>query len=190
MSEHIAVSGIIGTSPRQSSTHGGVPITSFRLAAHQSHFDRAKNTWVDDDSSWYSVTTFRQLATNAAASLHKGERIVVSGRLVIRDWTNGERSGVDVEIIADSVGHDLTWYTTSAVRGAAPARPSVDQAWPATSAPEPELDEPDQPPESLGSVDSVEAFSEGNDRTGDGFVPFDANAEGDAQHDAYARLDS
>jgi len=38
--------------------------------------------------------------------------VVVSGRLKIRDWDNGERSGTNVEIEADSLGHDLMFGTT------------------------------------------------------------------------------
>lgn len=179
MSEHIAVSGIIGTIPRRSVTKSGAPITSFRLAAHQSHFDRAKNAWVDDDSSWYSVTTFRQLATNAAASLQKGEHVVVAGRLIIRDWSNAERSGVDVEIVAESVGHDMTWYTTTPVRNTALTRTDAGQAGP-------------PPVESAESVefgaaaDASEEQSAHIDRIGDGFVPLDTSAG----PDGYARLDS
>ncbi len=176
MSEHIAVSGIIGTVPRHSVSKNGVPVTSFRLAAHQSHFDRAKNGWVDDDSSWYSVTTFRQLAMNAASSLHRGEHIVVTGRLVIREWTNAERSGVDVEIVAESLGHDLTWYTTTPVRNAAPARTGAGQTGPP----------PVESAESAASADAYEEQSAHIDRSGDGFVPIDT----DADRDEYARLDS
>jgi single-strand DNA-binding protein len=38
---------------------------------------------------------------------------VVSGRLKIRDWDNGERSGTSVEIEAAAIGHDLTFGTSS-----------------------------------------------------------------------------
>jgi single-strand DNA-binding protein len=86
-----------------------LPITSFRLAASQRRFDRTKNQWIDGDTNWYTVTAFRQLAINVAGSVAKGERIVVSGKLRVRDWDNGERAGTSVEIEADSIGHDLTW---------------------------------------------------------------------------------
>jgi single-strand DNA-binding protein len=43
----------------------------------------------------------------------KGERIVVSGRLKVRDWDNGERSGTSVEIEASAIGHDLTFGTSA-----------------------------------------------------------------------------
>jgi len=194
MSEYIAVSGIIGTVPRRSATKGGVPLTSFRLAARQGHFDRTKAEWVEDDSSWYSVTTFRQLATNAAASLQKGEHVVVAGRLIIREWTAGDRSGIDVEIIADSVGHDLTWYTTSALRSKAPARASSDLFSSDSSgadqfcadqfcAPPVEV----TPPREAAAVDEASAdLTMTSLRSGDGFVPIDT----DADREEYARLDS
>ena len=37
---------------------------------------------------------------------------MVSGRLKVRDWDNGERSGTSVEIEADCLGHDLVWGTS------------------------------------------------------------------------------
>ncbi|MDJ0349264.1 single-stranded DNA-binding protein [Cryobacterium sp. PH29-G1] len=176
MNDYITVSGIIGTVPRRSVAKNGAPITSFRLASHRRHFDRAKNGWVDDDSSWYSVTTYRQLAANAGQSLNPGEHVIVTGRLVVRKWTNGERSGIDVEIIADAVGHDLTWYTTTPVRSGAPARAGAEQFDP-------------EPVESAESAESATAYREESEQSiqsEDGFVP----SETDADRDSFARLDS
>ena len=173
MSDQITVSGIIGTVPRRTVANNGAPITSFRLASSQRRFDRAKNDWVDDDTSWFSVTTFRQLAVNAAQSLQKGEHVIVTGRLLIRNWTNAERSGIDVKIIADCVGHDLTWYTTTPVRSVASGRTYSERPGP-------------EPIDSVESAIAYEAESAHLDRSEDGFVPI----ETDADRDAYASLDS
>jgi single-strand DNA-binding protein len=62
------------------------------------------------------VTAFRQLAINSSQSISKGERIVLTGRLRVRDWDNGERSGTSVEIEADAIGHDQSWGTSQFVR--------------------------------------------------------------------------
>ncbi len=59
--------------------------------------------------NWYTVTSYRQLATNAVGSVQKGDRVIVSGRLRIRDWESGEKRGTNVEIDADALGHDLSW---------------------------------------------------------------------------------
>jgi single-strand DNA-binding protein len=67
--------------------------------------------WKDGDTNWYTITAFKTLAINTASSLNKGERIVVTGTLKVRDWNNGERNGTLVEIEAESIGHDLAWGT-------------------------------------------------------------------------------
>src|SRR5690606_31471352 len=61
---------------------------------------------------------FRQLASNAALSLQKGHRVVVTGRLRIRDWHSDEKKGINVEIDAEAIGHDLTWGTAAFTRSA------------------------------------------------------------------------
>ncbi|MFM6977429.1 MAG: single-stranded DNA-binding protein [Micrococcales bacterium] len=109
MSETISVAGLVATTPRHLVTQDGLPITSFRLAASHRRFDRAQNKWVDGETNWYTVTSFRQLAINAAGSISKGDRIMVAGKLRVRDWDNGERAGTSVEVEADSLGHDLCW---------------------------------------------------------------------------------
>jgi single-strand DNA-binding protein len=111
MSESFTVSGLVATTPRHLVTQEGLPITSFRLASSKRRFDKTKKIWVEGDTNWFTITSFRQLAINSAASISKGDRIVVSGRLKIRDWDNGERSGTSVEVDAESLGHDLVWGT-------------------------------------------------------------------------------
>ncbi len=126
MSDHITVTGLIATAPRHIVTSEGLAITSFRLASSQRRFDRGRSEWVDGETNWYTVTGFRKLAINAAASLQKGDRVVVSGRLRIRDWSQGERAGTTVEIEADALGHDVAWGVSRFTRAASTG--SADQA--------------------------------------------------------------
>jgi single-strand DNA-binding protein len=79
------------------------------LASSQRRFDRNQNKWIDGETNWFTVTAFRQLAINSAGSINKGDRLVVAGKLRVRDWDNGERAGTSVEVEADSLGHDMTW---------------------------------------------------------------------------------
>jgi single-strand DNA-binding protein len=69
--------------------------------------------WVDSDVNWFTVSAFRQLAANISQSISKGERVVVTGRIKVRDWDNGERSGTSVEVEASAIGHDLTFGTAT-----------------------------------------------------------------------------
>ena len=111
MSDTITINGLIATTPKHVVTAEGLPITTFRLASAQRRFDKQTEKWVDSATNWYTVTAFRQLAINSVPSLQKGDRVVVSGRLRIRDWQNDERNGTSVEIEAETIGHDLFWGT-------------------------------------------------------------------------------
>lgn len=107
-----SITGLVATSPRHLVTQEGLPITSFRLASYDRYYDEAKQAWVESETNWFTVTSFKTLGINVAQSVSKGHRITVSGSLKIRDWDNGERSGTSVEIIADSIGHDLNYGTS------------------------------------------------------------------------------
>jgi single-strand DNA-binding protein len=116
MSENFTVSGLVATTPRHLVTQEGLPITSFRLAASNRRYDRTKKAWVDGETNWFTITSFRQLAINSASSISKGDRVVATGRLKVRDWDNGERTGTSVEIEANSLGPDLSWGTAEFTR--------------------------------------------------------------------------
>ena len=113
MPDLITLTGLVATPPKALTTAEGLAITSFRLASQQRRFDRATDKWVDGDTNWYSVTTFRQLATNAAMSVHQGDRVVVTGKVRVRDWESNGKKGVNVEVDADALGHDLSWGTAA-----------------------------------------------------------------------------
>jgi single-strand DNA-binding protein len=116
MTDTITITGLVATAPRHLTTSEGLSITSFRLASAQRRFDRSKQRWVDGETNWYTVTTFRQLAMNAISSIDKGDRVIVTGRLRIRDWESGDRAGTNIDVEADAVGHDLTWGTAKFAR--------------------------------------------------------------------------
>lgn len=113
MSDIMTLTGIVATEPRSVTTPEGLSITSFRLASSQRRFDRQTQSWVDGETNWYTVSSFRRLAENLAASLTKGDPVLVRGRVRIREWQNEQRSGTTVEVEADSVGHDLLWGRSS-----------------------------------------------------------------------------
>ncbi|CAN5293049.1 hypothetical protein BH09ACT3_BH09ACT3_13700 [soil metagenome] len=136
MTDTITLTGLVATTPRHLITSEGLPITSFRLASTQRRFDRTESRWVDGDTNWYTITAFRQLAINAAGSVAKGERVVVTGRLRIRDWSVGEKVGTTVEIDADAIGHDLSWGSTVFTRSVSTATREESAEAPAETEPD------------------------------------------------------
>ncbi|MDH6237429.1 single-stranded DNA-binding protein [Cryobacterium sp. CG_9.6] len=178
MYDTITLLGVIATEP-QHQVKSGLPITSFRLASGQSRFDRATQSWVQSETNWYSVSTYRQLALNTRLSLYKGEHIVIVGRLKVHEWSKGDRSGTSIDVDADALGPDLTWCTTNSVRTAVQRTP-VERT--TVSTPPREALGPGQQPGQQQSEHLVTAPN----GVGDGFLPSDEAGS----FDRLAALDS
>lgn len=109
MTDTMTITGLVATTPRHIITAEGLAVTSFRLASNLRRFDRKRNEWVDAGTNWYTVSTYRQLAINVVGSVNKGDRVLVTGRLRIREWGDGDKKGLNIDLDADALGHDLSW---------------------------------------------------------------------------------
>ncbi|WP_261164082.1 single-stranded DNA-binding protein [Microbacterium sp. Marseille-Q6965] len=125
MSDIITIAGNIATEPSQITTPSGAVITRFRVASSSRRRDASTGEWIDGHTNWYTVCAYRHLGANAYASLRKGERIVVCGRLRLRRWENEDRHGMEAEIDADSLGHDLLFGTSAFARVSRPQSETV-----------------------------------------------------------------
>jgi len=85
----------------------GTLVLNFRVACNERRFDSASESWVDGESLYLSASCWRRLAENAA-SLVKGDPVIVRGKLRTREWITeqGERRSV-VELEASAIGPDL-----------------------------------------------------------------------------------
>lgn len=135
MSDLITVRGFVATDPNNRTMKSGQQMSSFRLASTERRFDKESQGWVDGTTNWYTVNMFRGLASNAGMCLRKGQPVIVTGRLRIRDWQTEEKSGTAIEIEADSVGHDLVWGTAlfNRVNPKASGEPEAEADAPAAS---------------------------------------------------------
>ncbi|MBI5161393.1 MAG: single-stranded DNA-binding protein [Micrococcales bacterium] len=122
MSATITVLGSVGNDPTLSHHPNDLAIAKFRLASTTRRFDKGEQKWVDADTTWYTVTAFRSLAEHVAASVVKGQPVIVTGRLKVEQWTKEQRSGTSFEIEAELVGHDLRWGTAAFTRPVSRAR--------------------------------------------------------------------
>ena len=96
---------------------GEVPVASFRLACTPRRFNRRTENWSDGITQWYTVNIWRGLAENAAASLRRGDPVVVTGRMQLHTYINSSDVEVTVfEVEASHLGHDLSRGTSAFTR--------------------------------------------------------------------------
>ena len=109
----MTVVGNLVDEPRMRLTGGGHAVTNFRIASTPRRFDRDKQQYVDDSTLFVNVSCWRAMAENAAASLHKGQPVIVTGRFYARQYTVNEVVRVAHELDAHAVGHDLSRGTSA-----------------------------------------------------------------------------
>ncbi len=103
----VTLVGNLTKDPELRYTTGGRGVASFGLAVNRRYM--VNNEW-QEQVSFFNVVAWADLGENAAASLHKGNRVVVTGRLEQRSYETreGEKRNV-TEVIADDLGPSLRW---------------------------------------------------------------------------------
>lgn len=103
----ITVVGNLTRDPELRFTTGGRGTANFGIAVSRRY--QVNNEW-QEQTSFFNVVAWGTLAENAAASLNKGHRVIVTGRLEQRSYDDkeGQKKSI-VEIIADEIGPSLRW---------------------------------------------------------------------------------
>src|SRR6266852_1086295 len=104
----ITITGNLVDDPELRFTPAGQPVAKFRIASTPRYLDKNTNEWKDGDSLFLTCNVWRQAAENVAESLHRGTRVIVSGRLRQRSYETkeGEKRTV-YEVEVDDVGPSL-----------------------------------------------------------------------------------
>ena len=101
-------------------------VVNFRVGSTP-RIRKRNGEWVDGPTSWFSVSCWRSLADNVRDSVHKGEPVLVHGRLRTDVWQREDgQSSTTVVVEALYVGHDLTRGTAAFVKSLRPERVETD----------------------------------------------------------------
>ena len=148
----VTVIGNLTNDPELRFTPSGAAVASFTVASSSRVLDKTTNEWKDGETVFMRCSVWRQYAENAAESLTKGTRVIVSGRLKQRSYETreGEKRQV-MELEVEDVGPALRYATAKVNRvarqGGAPGENSgntgggapADDPWATSGA---ALDEP------------------------------------------------
>ena len=107
MDNTVTLVGNVTRDPELRYTTGGRGVASFGMAVNRRY--QVNGEW-QEQTSFFNVVAWGTLGENAAASVTKGTRLIVFGRLEQRSWEtqDGEKRTV-VEVIADELGPSLRW---------------------------------------------------------------------------------
>jgi single-strand DNA-binding protein len=118
----ITLRGFVTAEPRfRQTTVTGTPLAEIRMGSTPRRLDRETGEWRELPTTYYTIKCWRRLAINAASSLHKGDMVLVRGKVLVHHWVdNQQRPRETIEIEADSLGHDLAYGWSHFLRGAHP----------------------------------------------------------------------
>ena len=112
----ITVVGNVTRDPELKFLNSGQAALKLSIAVNRRWQNRQTQEW-EERVSYFEVVGYGTLAENAANSLTKGARVLVTGRLEQRSWEteNGDKRSI-VEINADDIAPSLKWATAVVTR--------------------------------------------------------------------------
>jgi single-strand DNA-binding protein len=112
----VTIVGNVTRDPELRFTNTGRGMATFGVAVNRRWQNRQSGEW-EEQVSFFNVVAWGDMGENIAGSIHKGDRVIVNGRLEQRSYepTPGEKRSV-VEVIADEVGPSLRWANATVVK--------------------------------------------------------------------------
>jgi single-strand DNA-binding protein len=112
----VSIVGNLTREPELRFTPSGQATATFGVAVNRTWTDRQSQER-RESTSFFDIVCWGTLAENAATSLTRGTRVVVTGRLDQRSWETqeGEKRS-KVEITADEIAPSLRWATVQITR--------------------------------------------------------------------------
>lgn len=86
----IILIGHLGRDPELQVTPDGTPVTKFSVAVNR--YSRSSSGERKEETDWFNVSAWRQLAETCEKYLHKGSKVYIEGRFTPRKYT--DRNGV------------------------------------------------------------------------------------------------
>jgi single-strand DNA-binding protein len=110
----VTIVGNLVDAPDLRFSQNGTAMAKFTVASTPRVFDKQTSQYRNGDPLFMPCTAWRELAENAAESLSKGARIIVSGRLRLSRWETeaGEKRSM-MQLDVDEIGPSLRFATAT-----------------------------------------------------------------------------
>ena len=99
MAVETVTTGTLVKDPELHRSQSGIAIISLRIGATRRAKDKSTGRWDDDGAPLYvSAALFGDEHAYLTNVLRKGDRITVTGTMVLREWHTGEKAGIDHDL--------------------------------------------------------------------------------------------
>lgn len=101
MSFPVTFKARLGADPEMTIGSNGSAVTRMRVVTNGRRM--VDGDWQDTDTSWWQVTAFGRQAEAAVEQLHKGDLVLIQGKVKQREWEKDGVKRVTAEVTADEV---------------------------------------------------------------------------------------
>lgn len=114
----VTIIGNLANDPEARISNAGKPWVTFRLANTPRVRDRQTGDYADGEALWLNCRAFGELAEHIVASLAKGLRVIVQGRMTQETYEKDGQKRVSINLEIDAIGPELRFATAQVTRGA------------------------------------------------------------------------
>lgn len=126
--------GNVTDTPELRFTPSGAAATNFTVAVN--HRTKRNGEWIDDGTTFVRCTAWRDLAESVAGTIHKGQRVTVTGNLRGREYDRSDGTkGLSLDLSVDEIGPTLAKFKTAGKPSATPAENAAAWGAPAPTQP-------------------------------------------------------
>lgn len=113
----ITVVGNLVADPEPRVSQAGKSWVTFRIASTPRVKDRQSGDWSDGEALWIGCRAYGEYADNIAATLTKGARVIVLGRLSQRTYEKDGQQHTSLDMEVEEIGPSLRFATAQITRG-------------------------------------------------------------------------
>ena len=120
--------GNLTANPELRFINSGAAVVSFTVASTPRIYDKATQEWKDGEALFMRCSLWRDAAENVAESLHKGNRVIVFGKLKQRSYEKDGDKRTTIEMEVEEIGPSLKYSIASPVKASRGAK-AASTAW-------------------------------------------------------------
>jgi len=120
--------GNLTADPELRFINSGAAVVNFTVASTPRIYDKATQEWKDGEALFMRCSLWRDAAENVAESLHRGNRVIVVGKLKQRSYEKDGDKRTTIEMDVEEIGPSLKYAIATPEKASRGAKAS-STAW-------------------------------------------------------------